>query len=96
MAIKEKAAVAANSKHHKHYKSLLDSMSTKSQTYLILKHLLEGKSLTPGYAYINFGCLRLAARIADLREMGVDITTERASVNGKSFAKYSIAGEGEK
>ena len=62
----------------------------------ILKHLLEGKSLTPGYAYINFGCLRLAARIADLREMRVDITTERESVNGKSFAKYSIAGEGEK
>jgi len=43
-------------------------------------------------AFEKIGCMRLAARIHDLREMGHDIRTEYRSRNGKTWAVYKISG----
>ena len=46
-----------------------------TQTKLILKHLREGRSLNAIEALADYGCLRLAARINDLRNEGWPIST---------------------
>lgn len=38
----------------------------------------------------KIGCMRLAARIHDLRMQGHVITTEPVNVNGKQFARYYL------
>ena len=66
-----------------------------SQSIMILDHLKRYGSITPQEAITEYGCLRLAARIAELKEEGHDIrkSMEKA-VNryGKpvSYAKYFI------
>ena len=62
-----------------------------SQTTQIQKHLEKGKSLTPIQALNKFGCFRLAARIADLRNDGINIKTTIVKLkNNKQIAKYSL------
>ena len=62
-----------------------------SQTTQIQKHLEKGKSLTPIQALNKFGCFRLAARIADLRNDGMNIKTTIVKLkNNKQIAKYSL------
>ena len=62
-----------------------------SQTTQIQRHLEKGKSLTPIQALNKFGCFRLAARIADLRNDGINIKTTIVKLkNNKQIAKYSI------
>lgn len=61
-----------------------------SQSDQILKALERGLAITPIGALRRFGCLRLAARIQDLRARGYNITTETAKANGKSFARYRL------
>ena len=62
-----------------------------SQTTQIQKHLEKGKSLTPIDALNKFGCFRLAARIADLRNDGMNIVTNTIKLkNKKQIAQYSI------
>ena len=61
-----------------------------SQNKQILNHLESGKSITPIDALNLFGCLRLGARIHDLKSAGYDIKTEIRTVNGKRFAEYSL------
>lgn len=41
-----------------------------SQKQRILQWMLEGNTITPLEALNKFGCLRLGARIADIKEMG--------------------------
>jgi len=65
-------------------------MKTRSQTIKILNCLAKGKPITPIDALEKFGCLRLAARISDLRADGYQITTTIANKNGKRFAQYSM------
>ena len=65
-------------------------MKTRSQTIQILNVLSKGRTITPIDAFENFGCLRLAARISDLRAEGHAIITTIANKNGKRFAKYSL------
>jgi hypothetical protein len=62
----------------------------KSQTQLIKNYLEAGNSITPIEALNLFGCFRLSARIKDLRDQGLYITTENIKQNGKTFAKYSM------
>ena len=50
----------------------------------------KGGSLTAMQALDKFGCLRLAARILDLKRMGWRIKSEMVNVNGYRFAKYSL------
>lgn len=61
-----------------------------SQEDEILKHLRSGRSITPLEALSRYDCLRLAARINDLRaQYGPDsIMTEIIKKGGKRFARY--------
>ena len=64
--------------------------STDSQTALIKGWLLNGRSITQLDALNMFGCFRLAARISDIREEGVNIMTEMITVNDKRIASYYL------
>lgn len=62
-----------------------------SQTTQIQKHLEKGKSLTAIQALNKYGCFRLAARIADLRNDGMNIKTTIIKLkNNKHIATYSM------
>lgn len=63
---------------------------SRSQTDQIRAALLAGLELTPIDALEKFGCLRLAARVADLRAEGLDIETVTETRNGKKFARYRV------
>lgn len=65
-------------------------MTTESQCKRIRAYLERGASLTPLKALRLFGCLRLGARILDLRMAGLDIRTAMVNVNGKRVARYFI------
>ena len=52
--------------------------------------LLAGRSLTPLDALRDFGCFRLAARVADLRREGLPIECASETKNGKRFARYYL------
>ena len=49
-----------------------------TQTQKIYKYLKQYGSITPLEALQEFGCMRLAARISDLRSMGVKIKAQTA------------------
>jgi|TARA_R110002020_G_scaffold88008_1_gene216503 hypothetical protein len=63
-----------------------------SQTADILDWLKSGRSITSLEAYNNFGCLRLAARIADIRARGFDVQSKtiRVGSKNKTVAQYSF------
>jgi len=62
----------------------------KTQKQQIEAYLTKGKSITPMDALTKFGCFRLAARIADLRNDGLNIATKIITKKGKNYASYSI------
>jgi len=62
----------------------------QSQTKLIRQHLEDGHAITAIMALNMFDCFRLAARIADLRQQGLDIITRKITRDGKCFASYSL------
>lgn len=65
--------------------------STASQNVQIKNYLLEGNKITSLEALNLFGCMRLASRIHDLRDMGLDIHTEKVKTpSGKTVTQYSI------
>lgn len=62
-----------------------------SQNALIKAFLLSGESITASEALNMYGCFRLAARIADLRDESLNIVTEMVTLeNGKRVARYFI------
>jgi hypothetical protein len=62
-----------------------------SQNKQIADYLNKGKKLTPIDALNKFGCFRLAARIADLRNDGMNIVTNTIKLdNKKQIAQYSV------
>jgi len=62
-----------------------------SQNKQIADYLNKGKKLTPIDALNKFGCFRLAARIADLRNEGMNIVTKTIKLeNNKQIAQYSV------
>jgi hypothetical protein len=61
-----------------------------NQKQQIANYLSKGKAITPIDALNKFGCFRLAARIADLRNEGVNIATKIVTKQGKSYASYRI------
>ena len=68
--------------------------ATDSQNALIKGWLLNGYSITQLEALTQFGCFRLAARIADLRDQGFKIETKIVTLeNGKRVAMYMSADE---
>ena len=67
-----------------------------SQSEAILKHLQAGKSLTALQALSLFNCLRLGARILELRHAGYDIRTETIRTKSrKNVARYTLPGPSE-
>jgi hypothetical protein len=62
-----------------------------SQVEQIRAHLVSGRDITPLEALHRFGCLRLAARVADLRAQGIPVETVAELANGKRFARYRLA-----
>ena len=63
----------------------------ESQTKLILNHLKE-KPITPLEALNLYGCLRLSARINDIKNQGYKITSQIIKSNSKHFSQYSLNG----
>jgi len=63
-----------------------------TQSEQILAHLKAGKSITPLLALRKFDCLRLGARIWDLRQDGHPIIKQTAydRKSKKHFASYSL------
>lgn len=53
-----------------------------SQNDRIYDHLASGKSITPLEALRLYGCMRLGARIWDLRQQGFVIVSELVKVEG--------------
>lgn len=60
-----------------------------SQCENILKHL-QKRSITPLDAFTLYGCMRLAARIQNLKEQGHKIITTIEKKGGKKFARYTL------
>jgi hypothetical protein len=67
-----------------------------SQSEAILAHLQSGESLTAIQALSLFNCLRLGARVLDLRRAGYDIRSEIIRTpSGKNVARYTLPGPSE-
>lgn len=65
--------------------------SNDSQNALIKGWLLNGYSLTQLEALTQFGCFRLAARISDLKDKGLNVVTDMITLdNGKRVARYIL------
>ena len=71
-------------------------MSEKmTQNKAILNHLEKYGSITPAEAWAMYGCMRLGARIHDLRAAGVAIKTDTVTMRGKyggitNYARYTL------
>jgi len=63
----------------------------KSVTQRLESWLMLGYGITPLQALEKWGCMRLSARIEELRKAGYPIVTEMAKQNGKTFARYRMA-----
>jgi len=62
---------------------------------MILRHMQDHGGITAAEAMAEYGVMRLAARIADLRKLGQDILAETISAENRygnvvRFARYSI------
>jgi hypothetical protein len=66
-----------------------------SQNQQILNHLQKA-SITPLEALTKYGCLRLAARIKELKDVGHQINRQMIYLGDKKFAKYSLIQRKEK
>ena len=66
-------------------------MTTKTQTTRILRYLNTGRGITPMSALSRFKCMRLAARIEELKDQGIRINSRMVHRNGRRFACYSLA-----
>jgi hypothetical protein len=62
-----------------------------TQNEAVLSHLMTGRSISPLEALGLYGVFRLAARVFELKDMGVDIRkVTKVDINGKQYAEYSI------
>lgn len=66
--------------------------SARTQCAQIKKWLEDGNSITSLEALQLFGCMRLASRVCDLRDRGLDITTTKIKTeSGKYVTEYRLA-----
>ena len=66
-------------------------MNTETQTQAILRHMRAGYEITALEALKLFNCMRLAARINDLKDMGIDIADRWITRDdGKRFKAYRV------
>lgn len=66
-------------------------MDKESQCKLILVYMKERGSITAQEAMKLCGCMRLAARIHDLRRKGIGITTEKSEYKNRAGNRVSYA-----
>lgn len=66
------------------------SAETACQCAKLQNALERGERITALEALRRFGCLRLSARIYDLKKRGVPIESETVKRNGKQFKEYFI------
>lgn len=70
----------------------LNKTKSESQCKRIAEWLNNGNSITQLEALHRFGCFRLASRIHDLRERGMNIVMEKiVTPTGKYVASYKLA-----
>jgi hypothetical protein len=62
-----------------------------NQTEQILNHLKAGKAITPLGAIERFGVMRLAARVRDLRDMGIDVKRRMIPVLNRYGKEVMVA-----
>ena len=66
-------------------------MNTESQSQAILRHMRSGYEITSLEALNLFNCMRLAARIADIKDMGIDIADRWITRDdGVRFKAYRV------
>ena len=71
-------------------------MTATAQREQILHHLEQRGSITPMEALTEHGCMRLAARVNELRAAGHHIkTTIERGTNGKKWARYALVRPGQ-
>ena len=68
-----------------------------TQCERIMRHLEDFGSITSATAMEEYGIMRLASRISDLKKQGVSIKTEIVSGKNRygertSYARYSLGG----
>lgn len=68
-----------------------------TQCERIIKYIKEEGSITSLDAMREFGCMRLASRISELKKQGYPIKTEFETSNNRygekvSYARYSLRG----
>ena len=69
--------------------------SKYTQCEMILSDLLLGRSITPITALKRYKCMRLGARIWDLKRIGHKIKMKLiTNANGKRYASYSLENDG--
>lgn len=66
-----------------------------TQNQMVLEHLREHNTITSMEAYTLYGITRLAARIANLKQLGYKIASERKSGKNRfgnmvTFAEYIL------
>lgn len=64
---------------------------SKTQNQMILADLTKGRKITALDALTKYGCMRLGARIEELRKAGHKIITQRITTEtGKHVARYEL------
>jgi hypothetical protein len=62
-----------------------------TQNEALLNHLMTGRSISPLEALGLYGVFRLAARVFELKDMGVNIQKNtKVDINGKQYAEYFV------
>lgn len=62
-----------------------------TQIEMILAYMREHWSITPMEALNHCGCMRLSARIHDLRNLGHDIVMELVTVKSRNGVKTKVS-----
>lgn len=69
-----------------------NTTQSASQCQQIREWLEAGRNITALEALTDYGCMRLASRITDLRKAGLAIKVSRiVTPSGKYVAQYSLA-----
>lgn len=67
-------------------------LSVTPQARRVLAHLERRGSISPMEAIITYGITRLAARVYELRRIGLAVQTElKRDEQGKPYARYTLA-----
>lgn len=62
----------------------------ETQTKAIIRHMMTIGPITSLIAVREYGCLRLAARIDDIKKMGLIVYSRRTTSNGKNYSEYAL------